>query len=393
MSTKSDVYSSSDHLVAQEAASRQQYQQYRPTWIEIDIDALASNVRQLKAIIGPQVTLMTAVKANAYGHGAVTTSQIALANGAEYLAVANLDEALELRQHGIEAPILVLSHVPADGLREAVQQRLTLSLYHAELATVYNQAAWEVGLSLRVHVKLDTGMGRLGIMPHEVETLFEILSTCTSLEVEGIYTHFSVADEDALYTEQQAQIFREIINRLQATGQTFRYIHAGNSAATLRSADYHFNMVRCGIATYGLNPSEQVRVPASFRPAMQWKTVIAQIKTLPAGHTVGYGNTYRTSGEETIAVLPIGYGDGFRRAPGRWSEVLVRGQRAPIVGRVSMEKATIDVSSIPDVQIGDEVVLLGTQGEETITAEEIAQQLGTSNYEVVCSALPRVPRL
>jgi Alr-MurF fusion protein len=390
MSTLSKSHQASAHKLIQAASSRQQY---RPTWIEIDTDALASNVRQLKAIVGQNVTLMIAVKANAYGHGAVTTSWIALANGADYLAVANLDEALELREHGIEAPILVLSHVPLDGISEAVRQKLTLSLYNAELATLYNQAALEIGEPLRVHVKLDTGMGRLGVMPNEVDALFQMISTCTNLQVEGIYTHFSVADEDAAYTGHQAQTFRQIVSSLESTGWNFRYIHAANSAATLSSPEYHFNMVRCGIATYGLHPSGQVLVPNSFKPAMQWKTVIAQVKTLPANHVVGYGNTYRTTSEATIAVLPIGYGDGFRRAPGHWSRVLVHGQPAPIIGRISMEKTTIDVSGIPNVQVGDEVVLLGTQGDKRITAEEIAQELGTSNYEVVCSALPRVPRI
>lgn len=366
---------------------------YRPTWIEIDKAALASNVRHLKKIAGDQVTLMVAVKANAYGHGAVTASRVALANGAEYLAVANMDEALDLRQHEISAPILVLSYVPPEGVREAILQKITLSLYDVSLARVYQRIAGELQQTLTVHLKFDTGMGRLGILPHEIPDLMTVLAQCPSLQVEGIYTHFSTADEDPIYTTVQSANFEAVVQRLKMANMDFRYIHAANSAATLSSASYHFNMVRCGIATYGLNPSDQVRVPAQLRQVMQWKTVIAQVKTLPAGHAVGYGNTYRTASDERIAVLPIGYGDGFRRAPASWREVLVRGQRAPVIGRVSMEKTTINVSHIPDVAIGDEVVLMGVQNGQTITAEDIAQQLGTSNYEVVCSALPRVPRI
>ncbi len=366
---------------------------YRPTWVEIDTAALASNVCALKQIAGDQVTLMIAVKANAYGHGAVTASRIALANGAEYLAVANMDEALDLRSHDISAPILVLSYIPPEGIRQAVLHDLTLSLYDIELAAVYNQIAGEHQRQLRVHVKFDTGMGRLGVLPHEVERLLAALSQCSNLNVEGLYTHFSAADEDPVHTTAQARTFEAVVQHLRAADMDFRYIHAANSAATLSAPGYHFNMVRCGIATYGLNPSDQVRVPSQLRPVMQWKTVVAQVKTLPAGHAVGYGNTYHTHTDERIAVLPIGYGDGFRRAPHHWTEVLVRGKRAPVIGRVSMEKTTIQVSHIPDVAIGDEVVLMGTQNGETISADDIAQALGTSNYEVVCNVLPRVPRI
>lgn len=367
-----------------------------PSWIEIDRDALAYNVRRIKEIIGAEVALMSVVKADAYGAGAVAASRTALLNGADYLAVASINEALELRAAGIEAPILTLSYVPPQAVQQALRQHITITLYDLELTRTYDRIIREVRSSdqekLRVHVKIDTGMGRLGILPAEATAFFRHFATFDAFEIEGIYTHFSAADEDPDYTAEQVRIFKRIVNALRAGEFKFRYIHAANSAGTLASRDNHFNMVRVGVAMHGLSPSAKVRVPDDFRPVMSWKTVVAQVKTLPPGHAVGYGNTYRTRGEERIAILPVGYSDGFRRSPNNWGHVLVHGEPAPLVGRVSMEKAAINVTHIPGVSIGDEVVLLGRQGESVITADEIAQQLGTIGYEVLTNIIPRVPR-
>jgi alanine racemase len=212
------------------------------------------------------------------------------------------------------------------------------------------------------------------------------------LDIEGIYTHFSMADEDPAYSVEQLRVFKNVVNPLRANGFNFRLIHAANSAATLTMPDAYFNMVRAGVALHGLSPSDVVTIPPDFRPVMSWKTVIAQVKTLPPGHPVGYGQTYRTSEHERIAVIPVGYSHGFRRKPHNWGQVLVNGQFAPIVGRVSMEKTSINVTHIPDVAIGTEVVLIGTQGETSITPDDVARRLDTNNYEVVCSVLARVPR-
>ncbi|MDX2141586.1 MAG: alanine racemase [Chloroflexota bacterium] len=364
----------------------------RPTWVDIDIDAIAHNARRLKQIVGERVALMAVVKADGYGHGAVAVARTALANGASHIAVANLEEATILREAGIRAPILVLSYVEPSAVGHAIAHNCTLTVYDAGLATAYDATARAVGKRLRVHVKLDTGMGRLGLLPDEGRALLQQLHTLSALDVEGVYTHFSVADEDPAYTAEQVRVFRSIINPLRAAGMTFRYVHVANSAGTLASPDNHFDLVRVGLALYGMSPSDSVPVPTDFRPALTWKSVIASVKTLPSGHVVGYGNTYVTQGEERIAVIPVGYADGLRRAPAHYGEVLVCGQRAPIVGRVSMEKTMINVSHIPAVQVGDEVVLLGVQGDARITAEAIARRLGTINYEVVCSMLPRVPR-
>jgi alanine racemase len=364
----------------------------RPSWVEVELDALATNVRTIKNLVGHQVALMAVVKADAYGHGAVAVSRTALLNGAEYLAVGAMHEALELREAGIDAPILVLNYAPLSAVRQAIRQNITLTLYNLDLARQYDRITRELGDRLHVHVKVDTGMGRLGVLASDALTLFRHLVNLSSLEIEGIYTHFASADEDPDFTAHQVRVFKDVLKPLRASGFSFAYIHAANSAGTLASKDNHFNMVRVGLAMYGLAPSPAIILPAEIQPVLSWKTVIAQVKTLPAGHGVGYGGTYHTTGEERIAVIPVGYADGFRRAPNNWGEVLVHGQRAPLVGRVSMEKASINVTHIPNVTIGDEVVLIGRQGDGLITTDEVAGRLGTNNYEVLTGILPRTAR-
>ncbi len=364
-----------------------------PSRVEIDLAALASNARQLKQALGPTVALMAVVKANAYGHGAVPVAQTALASGAAMLAVANLAEALELRQAGIAAPILVLSYLPAAAIAQAIAADITVSLYDWDLAQQYRAAARTAGGRLKAHLKVDSGMGRLGLAPPAAAALCEALRADTAISLEGIYTHFSAADEDPLYTAEQLRRFQAVLERLHASAYRFKYIHAANSAAALGYPASHFNLARIGLALYGLNPSpQQQRLPA-LQPVMAWKTTVIQLKTLPAGSPVGYGNAYRTSGSERIATLPVGYADGLRRAPQTWRAVLLRGQRAPIVGRVSMEKTTINVSHIPEARLGDEVVLLGQQGADTISADEVADWIGSINYEALTSIAPRAPRI
>ncbi|MCC6614031.1 MAG: alanine racemase [Anaerolineae bacterium] len=364
----------------------------RPTWVEVDLDAIAHNVRRLKQIVGPRVALMAVVKADGYGHGAVDVARTALAHGASHLAVANLEEALILRTAGIHAPILILSYAPPEAVPLALAHDLTLTVYDEALAADYQREAEKARQRLRVHLKIDTGMGRLGFLPGAGDRLAPLFEACSQLDFEGIYTHFPVADEDAAFTAEQVRTFGAVVDQLRADGKALKYAHAANSAGTLGAPDSHFDLVRVGLAMYGLSPSELVPAPPDFRPALTWKSVVASVKTLPPGHTVGYGNTYVTERETRIAVMPVGYADGLRRAPSHQREVLVGGMHAPIIGRVSMEKTMIDISAIPDVRIGDEVVLLGAQGDERISAEEIGRNLGTINYEVVCSILPRVPR-
>lgn len=368
------------------------YNPSRLSWVELDYDALANNIHAIQKRLSPETKLMAVVKSDAYGHGAISVAETAIANGAAYLGVSSLEEALILRDNGIDAPIIALNYTPFHLVHEAIQNEITLALFDLTVARTYDRIARENNGVVRVHVKIDTGIGRLGVMPDDALTLFRNLLALKHIEVEGIYTHFSMADEQSEHTAKQLGIFKNLLRDIQALGYQFKYIHAGNSAGTLAHPDAHFNMVRTGAAMYGIHPSPVVSLSDDFRPVMAWKTIIAQVKRLPPKHPVGYGNTYITQDYETIAVIPVGYADGFRRAPNTWREVLVHGQRAKVIGRVSMEKSAINISHIPDVSVGDEVVLLGAQGDDRITAEEIARHLGTISYEVVCSVLPRVPR-
>ena len=361
-----------------------------PSRVEIDAQALAGNVRLLKAHIGGQVALMAVVKANAYGHGAVAVSRTALANGADWLAVANMAEALELRAADITAPILILNGISAFAVEQAIQQDIRVSLFDLEQARQIQKAARHG--KLKVHIKVDSGMGRLGALAGDALDLLRRLHSMDRLEIEGIYTHFARADEDPAHTARQLTVFKAALTSMQANGFRFKCIHAANSAALIASPDSCFNLVRPGLLLYGLQPTGQMRL-AGLRPVMSWKTTIAQVKTLPAGASVGYGGDYRTRRQETIAVLPVGYADGLRCSPQTWREVLIRGKRAPLIGRVSMEKTTINVSHIPNARAGDEVVLMGRQGDEEISADEIADWLDTVHYEIVTSIAPRAPRI
>ncbi len=365
----------------------------RPTWVEVDLEAIAHNVRRVVEMVGPQVAVLAVLKADGYGHGAVRVARTALNNGARYLGVASINEGAALRQAGIPAPILVLGFTPAWQARELVLNDLSATVFNLDVARALSRAARELDRRVRVHVKVDTGMGRLGLLPDDVVPFVLDLAALPGLELEGIFTHFSVADSNSEYTRWQLERFRQVLAALANAGIEFPLVHAANSAAILTLPESYFSMVRLGIAMYGLHPSPQVPCPPDFCPALTFKTQVAQVKTLPPGSFVSYGNTYRTEGWQRIAVLPVGYADGFRRAPRHWGEVLVRGRRAPIIGRVCMDQTMIDVTAIPDVRQGDEVVLIGQQGSERITAEEVAERLGTINYEVVSEILARVPRV
>ncbi len=365
----------------------------RQTWVEIDRGAIAYNVRRAKEIVGEGVAMVAVVKANGYGHGAVAVASTALNNGADYLAVSSVGEAVELREAAIDAPILVFGYTPPNAARQALRYDLTLTLYDLEVARAYNRIARELDTTLRAHVKVDTGLGRMGLLPEQVTPFFRSVRNLRNLEIEGIYTHFAASDSSTEYTRAQLQVFQNCLTPLRAGGVEFKYIHAANTAAALTLPETHFNMVRLGIGIYGIMPGLGAPLPPDFRPALTWKTSIGAVKTLPQGAYVGYGNTYRTRGTERIAIINVGYADGFRRAPDRWQEVLVGGQRVPVIGRVSMDLSAINVTNVPNVTIGDEVVLIGKQGDEYIGVDEVAEWLDTNTYEVVTAIAARVPRL
>jgi alanine racemase len=366
----------------------------RPTWLEVDLSAIGHNLRQIRQLVGDGVDVMAVLKADGYGHGAVRVAHTALNNGARMLGVACLGEAVALRRAGIDAPILILGYTPAWQARETIREGIAATAFDLETMRAFSRAAGELGRTAFVHVKVDTGMGRLGLCPEDVLPVLRQAVSLPDLIVEGIFTHFSVADDaDKAYTYLQLCRFRSVLSQLEGAGIDVPIVHAANSAATLTVPEARFGMVRVGIALYGLAPSRDVQLPPGFQQALAFKTRIAQVKLLPPGSFVSYGNTYQTHGYERIAVIPVGYADGFRRAPSHWGEVLVRGQRAPIVGRVCMDQTMVDVTHIPEAQQGDEVVLIGRQGEDEITVEEVASCLGTINYEVISEILARVPRV
>ena len=366
----------------------------RPTWVEIDLEAVAHNVRRLVEIVGPGVEVMAVLKADGYGHGAIKVARTALNNGAQWLGVACLGEAIALRQSGITAPILVLGYTPAWQARDAVLHDVTVTLFALDTAQALARAAASLGRSASCHLKVDTGMGRLGLLPGDVVPLAQVLSTLPLLHVDGIFTHLASADElDLSYALHQLSLFEAVLADLRQANLLPRCIHAANSAALLRLPQSRYNLVRPGIALYGLNPASTAPCPADFWHALSFKCQIAQIKELPPGSAVSYGCAFITQRPSRVAVIPVGYADGFRRGPRNWGYVLVGGQRAPIVGRVCMDQTMIDVTDIPSVSQGDEVVLIGSQGQETLTVDQVADQLGTINYEVVAEILARVPRL
>lgn len=367
----------------------------RPVWAEVNLSAISHNLGEIRRLVGRQTAIMAVVKANAYGHGIKEVARVLAQAGADWLAVAVPEEAFELRELGLDLPILVLSHTPAKAMPEAIRQDIRMTLYSPRQAQDFAAAARKVGKRAKVHVKVDTGMGRLGFQAGE-KGVEEILAAAgrPELEAEGIFTHFACADEeDKGYTLEQQRRFQEVLDRLEKAGRRFRWRHAANSAAVIDLPETHFNMVRPGLALYGLYPSEAVKKErVNLRPAMALKARIAFLKEVPPGTGISYGRTFITERPSRIATLPLGYADGYSRLLSNRGEVLVRGKRAPVVGRVCMDQMMVDVTEVDGVAEGDEVVLFGRQGEAALPVEELAEKMGTIVYEVLCLVGQRVPR-
>ncbi|HQD41084.1 MAG TPA: alanine racemase [Bacillota bacterium] len=368
----------------------------RPVWMEVNLDNLAYNIRQIKNNIKAPASIMGIVKADGYGHGAVEISRVLLEEGVQRLGVAVLDEGIALRQEGIDVPILVLGYTPPQLFDKVLEHRITPTLYNYQDALRLSELASKNGSSVKVHLKLDTGMGRIGMIPGQDSLdMVSNIYALPGIKIEGIFTHFSVADEkDKTYTREQFKKFTGFVNALKERGIDIPLRHAGNSAASIDLPETHLDMVRPGVILYGLYPSDEVeKGKLSLKPLASLKTVISHVKTVPSGTSVGYGRKYISAGERVIATLPIGYADGYTRLLSGKASVLVHGTRAPLAGNICMDQCMIDVTGIEGVKVGDEVVLMGSQGEETITAEELASLLGTINYEIVCLIGKRVPRV
>lgn len=359
-------------------------------WLEIDRGAIVENARHLLKLTG--VRLMAVVKANGYGHGITEVVRVAVSAGATYCGVARVEEAFELRRAGVEAPIHVLGYTPDEKLADAIGRNVTLTIFHPEQVENLLAAANAAGRPALVHVKVDTGMSRLGAQPAIAYQLLGRLTEAPAIEVEGIFTHFARADEtDDPTTALQERRFLDLLAEIEAADLRPPLVHAANSAAALTRPSTHLDMVRIGIALYGLDPSNKLPLPEGFKPALAWKAHLTHVQEYPADTGVSYGHVYRTRGEERIGVVPVGYGDGYRREEG--NAVLIHGQRVPVVGRVCMDQLMVQLDHVPQAKVGDEVVLLGYQRDEHIRAEEIAERWETINYEVVCGLGARVPRV
>ena len=360
------------------------------TWVEIDLSAIEVNARAV--VTSSDAQLMAVVKANGYGHGAVETARAAVQGGASWFGVARPDEALELRESEIKEPILVLSPVPEDSLDQLIRQDVSITVGDWDHINAAASAAQSQGLKAKVHLELDTGMSRIGARPEEAVSLGRKLSDLDSVSFEGVFTHFARADElDAQPARKQLERFIGALAELEAADLRPPLAHAANSAATLALPEAQLDMVRVGIALYGLQPSKNQPLPAEFRPALQWKSRLTRVRNLPAGTGVSYGHEYVTKTEERIGTFPVGYADGLRRTGG--NQVLVGSHQVPVVGRVCMDLSMMQLEPVPGAVVGDEVVLIGSQGDATITAEQVADCWDTINYEVTCGISQRVPRL
>lgn len=366
-----------------------------PTWIEIDLDAIAQNVRNIKKLIGEKKELMAVVKGNGYGHDILEISSVVLKNGATRLAVARLEEGIFLRKAGIAVPILVLGLTLEQQAELLVAYNLTPTVSKYETVEKLSKFAAREDKIVKVHIKVDTGMGRIGIFPNHVLDFVKKIKAFKNIEIEGIFTHFSVADEkDKTYTKAQFKKFMEILTILEEEEIKIPVKHVGNSATLLDFPYMWLDLVRPGISIYGLYPSTEVQKTVKLIPAHSFKTRIIFLKELPEGEYLSYGRTYTTKRRTKVASLPVGYADGYNRLLSNQGEVLVRGRRFPVIGRVCMDQTMIDVTNLPQVEAGDEVVLWGRQGQEEITVQEVAEKIGTINYEIV--HLPdkkRVPKL
>lgn len=364
-------------------------------WVEIDTAALTHNVQQLKRLLSPQTELMAVVKADAYGHGACTVAQTACQAGASWLGVATIPEGIQLREAGIKAPILILgaTNTPEQILSVA-QWKLQPTLCTPQQALIFSETLSSTGQSCRVHVKLDTGMSRLGTNWQQAAEFVQMVQRLPHLQVASIYSHLATADS-LNYTnmKQQQQRFEEALAAIKPLELRSHKLHLANSAATLTNPSLHYDMVRVGLAIYGLYPADHLKQVIDLQPVMQVKARVTQVKTIQPGTGVSYGHQFITSREMRLAVVGIGYADGVPRNLSNKMQVLIRGQAVPQVGAITMDQLMLDVSAIPDLQVGEVVTLLGQQGGIEIRADDWAAILGTISWEILCSFKHRLPRV
>ncbi|MDP3098021.1 MAG: alanine racemase [Syntrophales bacterium] len=363
------------------------------SWVEVDLGHFAANWAEMRRLVGPDVKILQVVKADAYGHGAIEISNAALRNGAYALGVANADEGVQLRVSGITAPVLILSPATGSEIDQIIKYNLTPSVSDLEFAREFQKKAHKAGIRAPLHIEVDTGMGRGGTIHTEACRTIQELSSFPNLSLEGIFTHFSESEILSCYNDLQWRVFRELLDKLETGGIRIPIRHISNSGAILNYPDCHLDMVRPGIISFGIYPSPATRGKVAFNPVMSFKTRVVLVKEFPEGCGIGYGRTFITRRPTRIATIPVGYGDGLGWPLSNQGEALIRGKRVPIAGRISMDMCTLDISQVPECAVGDEVVLMGEQGGERITADGIAANVHSISYEILCALGKRAPRV
>ncbi len=363
---------------------------YRPTWAEIDLGNLEHNFYQIKKRLTPQTKIMTTVKADAYGHGLIPVSERLVSCGVDFLGVASIDEGIKLREAGISLPILILGLVLKKDIAPLFTYRLAATVCDKDLANALNNKARSLGKAVNLHIKVDTGMGRIGVLPQDTIQLVRHIHKLKFLNLEGIFTHFPFAYMNEDFTLHQIDLFNSLISRLNKDGINIPLAHTANSMAVIDYKNSHFNMVRPGLVIYGLYPKQNLKI--DLKPVLSLKTKVIYVKKVPKGYGISYGHDYITKRATKIVTLPVGYGDGYPRNLSNKAPVLIAGRRFKVAGRICMDQMMVDVGNF-SVKIGDVVVLIGSQGKNKITAEELAALSGTICYEIVCGLGSRIPRL
>ncbi|MCM8791583.1 MAG: alanine racemase [Candidatus Omnitrophica bacterium] len=358
-------------------------------WLEINLDNLADNFQRLKRLLSPPTKILVCVKKDAYGHGIVPVAKRLIKEGVDYLGVANVEEALKLRESKIRIPVLILGMILKQDIDYVIREDLTPTVSHLTVARLLNKKATALGKRIKVHIKVDTGMGRLGVLYRDTFDFILRIRKLKCLEIEGIFTHFPLAEADTSFTSQQIKLFKELKERLFKRGIYIPLYHTANSMALVGYRESHFNMVRPGLMVYGLYPKKGLEL--KLKPVMALKARVVFIKKLPKGFGISYGHTYRTKRDTNIVVIPVGYGDGYFRCLSNKAEVLIQGRRFRISGTICMDQMMVDVKDLK-VKMGEEVVLLGRQKKELITAEELAGLSGTIPYEITTSLGFHLPR-
>lgn len=364
-----------------------------PSRAIIDLGAYASNLNLVRRLTGKSVDIIAVLKANAYGHGLVPIARVAEKVGARMLGVATVQEGMELRGNGVKAPILVMVQPQKEALPFFLEYDLTLTVADKTLAQAYGVLAHTANRIAPIHCKVDTGMGRQGINYEEAQEALQFISRITHLDLQGVYTHFPSADVPGdTFIHEQIKHFKQLIKEMEKVGFPYEIAHAANSAAIVGCKDSLFDAVRPGLITYGVWPGEEMDGARLLRPVLRWETYVAQVRKLSAGRTVGYGRTYKADRDIRTAVLPVGYADGYKHHLSNNADVLIRGRRCPVLGSVCMDQIVVDVSPLPDITPGETATLIGGDGEEKITAAELARRAGTIPYDILTGIGNRVHR-